>query len=104
MVSKLEMDTWKEMPSTFALRQTLLPTRQSASCIASVAESSLPPISVCLTVGWSSWYWHILRRSTSVRVFRGVLEVRPECVEVADTGVAETGVMGTGAEGKMGGT
>lgn len=39
-----------------------------------------------------------------MRVLRGVLDVRPECVEVADTGVAEIGVMGTGAEGKMGGT
>lgn len=43
-------------------------------------------------------------RSWSVRVFRGVDEVRPEWVEVADTGVAEAGVMGRGAEGKMGGT
>ena len=37
-------------------------------------------------------------------VLRGVDEVRPECVEVADTGVADAGVMGTGADGKMGGT
>jgi hypothetical protein len=42
-------------------------------------------------------------RSWSVRVLRGVEEVR-EVVEVADTGVAEAGVMGTGADGKMGGT
>ena len=48
----------------------------------------LPPISVCFTVGFSSWYTHILRLSVSVRVLLGV-EV--EWVEVLD-GVAETGV------------
>lgn len=40
-------------------------------------------------------------RSASVRVFRGVDEVR-DWVEVAETGVAEAGVMGGGAEGKSG--
>jgi hypothetical protein len=35
-------------------------------------------------------------RSESVRVFRGVEEVR-ECVELADTGVADAGVIGGGA-------
>lgn len=40
-------------------------------------------------------------RSASVRVLRGVDEVR-DWVEVADTGVADAGVMGGGAEGKMG--
>lgn len=61
----------------------------------------LPPISVCLTVGFSSWYKHMRRRSLSVNVFRGVDEER---VEVAETGVgvAETGT-GAGAEYMGGG-
>ena len=37
-------------------------------------------------------------RSESVRVFRGVDEVR-ECDELAETGVADAGVIGGGAEG-----
>ena len=55
-----------------------------------------------MTVGLSSWYWHIRRRSWSVRVFLGVDDVL-ECVDVAETGVAETGVMGTVADGKIDG-
>lgn len=65
------------------------------------SKDGVPPISVCLTVGLSSWYWHIRLRSASVRVFRGVDEVR-DWVEVAETGVADAGVIGGGAEGKMG--
>ena len=64
--------------------------------------ANVPPISVCLTVGLSSWYWHMRLRSESVRVLRGVDEVR-EWVDEADTGVAEAGVMGTPADGKSGG-
>ena len=63
--------------------------------------AGVPPISVCLTVGLSSWYWHMRLRSESVSVFRGVDEVR-EWVEDADTGVADAGVMGGGAEGNSG--
>lgn len=62
---------------------------------------NMAPISVCLTVGLSSWYWHMRLRSESVSVLRGVDEVR-ECVEDADTGVADAGVMGGGAEGNNG--
>lgn len=64
--------------------------------------SSVPPISVCFTVGFSSWYWHIRLRSVSVSVFRGVDDVR-EWVDVADTGVAVAGVIGTGADGNSDG-
>lgn len=64
-------------------------------------RTGIPPISVCLTVGLSSWYWHMRRRSASVSVFRGVDEVR-DWVEVAETGVADAGVMGGGAEGNSG--
>jgi hypothetical protein len=34
-------------------------------------QVDLPPISVCFTVGCSSWYRHIRLRSASVRVRRG---------------------------------
>ena len=34
--------------------------------------ADIPPISVCLTPGWLSWYSHIRRRSSSVSVRRGV--------------------------------
>lgn len=51
-----------------------------------------PPISVCLTLGFASAYWHIRLRSASVSVFRGVDEVRPV------TAGAEIGVC-NGADG-----
>lgn len=31
----------------------------------------MAPISVCLVFGWSSAYWHMRRRSSSVNVFLG---------------------------------
>lgn len=61
-----------------------------------LSTPNMAPISVCLTVGCSSWYRHIRRRSASVNVFRGVDEC--ERVDVADTGVADAGVMGIGVD------
>lgn len=64
----------------------------------------VPPISVCFTVGCSSAYKHIRRRSASVKVFLGVVVL--DLSEVADDGVADTaetgvdaGATATGAEG-----
>jgi hypothetical protein len=46
-------------------------------------EIFIPPISVCFTFGFSSWKMHILRRSASVKVRRGV-EV--DCVGLLTVG------------------
>ena len=53
-----------------------------------------PPISVCFTVGCSSAYRHIRRRSASVRVFLGVVVLRP-VAGGADSG-DDTGGAGEG--------
>jgi hypothetical protein len=49
-----------------------------------IDADDIPPISVCLAVGFSSAYWHICLRSKSVKVFLGV---EPDRDEVAEIGV-----------------